>query len=123
PFSFEELLSGQGLDAGVINLRDGLITYTEVSEESGKQGTIAFHSVNADIRKEPEASGYAFTANARLYDETLVTVNYQSMDRSSYKLHARVTPMTLTTLNQILTPLQGIALKSGYLEEFQFEAI
>lgn len=123
PFSFEELLSGKGLDAGVINLRDGLIRYTEVSEVSGEQGTIAFHSVNADIRKEQGGSGYAFTANARLYDEALVTVNYQSMDRSSYKLHARVAPMDLTTLNQILTPLQGIALKSGYLEEFQFEAI
>lgn len=123
PFSLGELLSGKGLEAGVINLRDGIIRYTEVSEKSGEEGTIAFHRVDADIRQEQEGKGYAFTANAYLYDKAPVHVNYQYLDSSSFKIAARIGPLDLTTMNQVLTPLQGMELKSGNLEEFQFEAI
>ena len=123
PFSLGELLSGKGLDAGVINLQDANIRYTETSEKTGEEGTITFHDVEADIHREKEGGGYAFTANARLYDKAPVHVIYQYLDSSSFKIDARIGPLDLTTLNQILTPLQGMELKSGYLEEFQFEAI
>lgn len=123
PFSFEELLTAGALDANAVHLRDGIIRYTETSERSGEEGTIAFHDVNADISKDGTDRGYSIVASARLYDQAPVHVGYQYIDSSSFQIDASIGALDLTTLNQLLTPLQGMELKSGFMEEFQFEAI
>jgi hypothetical protein len=123
PFTIDELLGQGGLHAKEIDVRDGSVRYTEISEKTGQEGTFSLQNVSAIIKANSVKSGLSLAASASLYDQATVNVDYQTLSPDEFELGVQVSPLDLPTLNQIILPLQAMEIKSGKLNEFNFQVI
>lgn len=124
PFTVDELLDKGGLELNEIQIQDGFVRYTEISEKTGQEGNITLHNLKARIKKgDDKSSGLVLDATAKLYDDATIDVRYRTIDSTAFDLDIQVSPMDLTTLNQMILPLQSTEITSGQMTEFQVQAV
>jgi hypothetical protein len=121
-FAISDLIANSGIDADIIRLHSSRIRYSELSEVTGEEGAIWFDSLEAEIRSS-HSGLFEFDARAKVYDHAPISVAYQKVNPSTFRMEVDVSNMDLTSLNHVLRPLQSLELKSGYLDRFRFETI
>jgi hypothetical protein len=125
PFLLEGVLRlPPGVTIREAELNNGLITYTEIAEQSGMSGVVEINNVAARIFfKDESESKMKAVASGTLYHTGALAIVYQSMNSPQFNLSANVSGFELTKLNRILGPFQQINITTGYLDDYEMNIL
>ena len=112
-------------------INDGNVTYTERNAKSRLDGTLELTHLNGSIDNIKndqilQNDSLSININGRLLNEAPFEVNiHQSYKDSLYgfRLNLHVKPGPLSILNPLLAPLSNVKFITGYLDNFQMNAI
>ena len=126
PFTFDELIHKGKIYTKAIEVKNGHLTYEEVSLKTGNTGQIDLNGITAELTQAKgrnDANYYTLKANAKLYDQATFQLEYQTIDSSSFNLSVNVDPFDLTILNRMILPLQAMEIKSGHLKQYTLNVV
>ena len=117
--------------ANKVLINDGEVSYTERNAKSRLNGTLALTHLNGSIdnfKNDHLDKGDSLSINlaGRLLDKAPFDVNiHQSYKDSLYgfRLNLHLEPVSLSILNPLLAPLSNVKFITGYLDDFQMNAI
>ncbi|HEX5170658.1 MAG TPA: hypothetical protein VFW11_15905 [Cyclobacteriaceae bacterium] len=120
PVTLDELLYKGKIDTDGIVIKNGDITYEEVSARTANTGRIEIDGIQATVgRRVNEAKTLSLQASARLYGKAPVAVQYNTIDSSSFNLVVNIEPFDMKILNSMILPLESLEIKSGHLDKYQ----
>jgi hypothetical protein len=117
---------------GRINLINGLLTYTELSRRTAKEGTIALTNMQASIgnitnRSLQSGDSLSLSLDAMLMDSAQLSLRVKESYTDSlngFLMTLRMKPASsLTFLNPVLIPLSNIKITSGIIDSLHLRAI
>lgn len=124
PFSLSAMLKlPPSIKINALKLANGKIDVEQVSDKTGKTGTIDLTDVwaNATLKyMEDGAIKVDLVGGALLCGQGKVDLTYTTYNADIFILQARLTDFDLTKLNPIVLPLQAIEIKSGYLQQYDY---
>ena len=106
------------MDVSEIVIHDGRIEYHHISDKTGEEGYVLLDNLSAKAEFDSLSSFISLKAKTNLYNTGTIDVDYQTLDRSTFRLNVLVKDVDLTKLNQIVMPLQALRIKSGFLKEY-----
>lgn len=121
PLTIDGLLYKSKVFTNDIRIRNGQLTYEEISAKTGRTGKIELYEIKATINKneDPEGKFFSLHATANLYDKAPLTVRYRTLGQQSFNLLVLVDTFDLTHLNQMVLPLEALEVKSGHLKNYE----
>ena len=119
------------LDINKIFITDGKASYTERNAKSRLEATLALTHLNGSIGNIKndqllQTDSLLIDVNGRLLDKAPFYINiHQSYKDSLYGFHLNlhIEPVSLSILNPLLAPLSNVKFVTGYLDNFQLNAI
>ncbi|MEP6736381.1 MAG: hypothetical protein ABJA70_12720 [Chryseolinea sp.] len=99
-------------------IRDGRIDFHQISDKTGEEGYVMLDKLFAKAKFDSLSSFISLDAKTSLYNSGELTLAYQTLDASRFKLKLNIINVDLTKLNQIVMPLQAVKIKSGVLKEY-----
>jgi len=124
PASLEGLLKlPKNIRLKSINLKNGSLDLSQISSKTGEQGYLDLSEIWAKIDITPnEAKDLKLNlvGGAKLYKQGEIALTYKTIDTHMFSLSASVSNFDMTKMNAIITPLNAIEIKSGYLENYHF---
>jgi hypothetical protein len=124
PFSLSSMLKlPPNIRLNSLKLANGKIDVEQVSDKTGKTGTIDLTDVwaNATLKEmEDGAIKVDLIGGALLCGQGKVDLTYTTYNADIFILQARLTDFDLTKLNPMVLPLQAIEIKSGYLQQYDY---
>ena len=103
----------------------GNISYHEVGEKTGKEGSVKISDINVTLNRfhSLDKKEKVLKGTAMLYNQGKMQVEYNRLDSGRFYLKARMEDFPLESLNQMVDPTQSARIESGYLHEYEFEII
>ncbi|MGE0770360.1 MAG: hypothetical protein AB7K37_01525 [Cyclobacteriaceae bacterium] len=125
PFLLENLLKPPtGIRVQQVNAKNGTIVYCEIAEQSGQQGCVEIQHINAQLTFDQGSTRRLLAlANASIYNSGTILLNYESRPDDQFALVVEVNNLELTKLNKMVSPLQMINIRSGFLRDYQLKII
>jgi len=119
------------LSVNKVLINDGEVSYTERNAKSRLDGTLVLTHLNGsinNIKNDQLIQNDSLSINmvGRLLDKVPFDVNiHQSYMDSLYgfRLNLHIQPVSLSILNPLLAPLSNVKFVTGYLDNFQMNAI
>jgi hypothetical protein len=117
---------------GRINLYNGLLTYTELSPKTNKEGTIVLTNLNASLgnitnRGLQQGDSLSLSLDAMLMDSAQLSLRVKESYTDSlngFLMTLRMKPASsLTFLNPVFIPLSNIKITSGIVDSLHLRAI
>lgn len=124
PWSLATLIKlSPALAIETIEVKDGDVTVHETSDKTGQTGMITINDVRATLGLRNVAGNNHVTldAQARLYNQGRVMLNYTTPHPDTFRLAVRLNDFDLTHLNQMVLPTQSIEIESGYVTRYLAE--
>lgn len=120
---FLDLPDNIGIDR--IIMKNGSLRYTETSDKTHKDGTVIITDIKADARFHHKQYNEMMTlfVNARLYDNGIIDLNYETMTPTTFKLDLSIKNFDLIKLNQVIAPMEPVLIKSGHLKHYKLSVI
>ncbi len=114
-----------------VNIINGNLSYTEVNEKTGAEGTVLLTHLNGALgniknRNIHENDSLSLTLNAYLMDSALLNLRVKESYADSlagFLMTLRLRPTSLTFLNPVLAPLSNVQIVSGTIDSFHLRAI
>ena len=112
-------------------IKDGEVSYTERNAKSRLDGTLALTHLNGsidNIKNDQLQQGDSLSVNVagRLLDKAPFKVDiHQSYNDPlfGFRLKLHIEPVSLSILNPLLAPLSNVKFITGYLDNFEMNAI
>jgi len=119
------------LSVNKVLINDGEVSYTERNAKSRLDGTLVLTHLNGsinNIKNDQLIQNDSLSINmvGRLLDKVPFDVKiHQSYKDSLYgfRLNLHIQPVSLSILNPLLAPLSNVKFVTGYLDNFQMNAI
>lgn len=114
-----------------VELENGFLSYTEVSEKTSAAGTVTLNNLDATIshiknQNLEEDDSLTLKLDAYLMDSAKfrLRVHESYLDSlSTFRMTLRMTPTSLNFLNSVMVPLSNVKIVSGKIDSLQLRAI
>jgi hypothetical protein len=103
-----------------VQLQSGELSYFELSDKTGREARVSLDSMNLKVKNIQHSYSCHLLGTTKIYNQGLISFDYKTKDSTLFELNAEVQSLDLTTLNQIVWPLEALEIQSGFLDKMTF---